>query len=389
MARSSWHSSAETKPRRRVALGAFRGRCAPSATMQAGRRACPGIGLAGAALALLAGALPAAAYIGGESGAYLRSPVGATAFSLAGAYSAAPTHLASWWNPAMLSTYRSRTAALGMGVRSLGRMESFGSFSFPIPTRFGMGVSLLYRGDPFIDEFYDENGEKLDTEGGAYTTLTLKTAVSYLINRRWSAGVGVGVYYQSLPTAIDLDGGLATSTVTGIGGFTLAVRYEPFERWTVSALMRNVGLSMDWEIESSDRGYGNVHSSDKPVPELVLGSRFTGSLLDRRFVWSSELVGYMVDGDWERLPHAEAQWHNGFEWQAWETFAVRLGLGEIMLNSSIYDDEPYWDRFTMRVAAGFGWDLQWLREGMLLNYSIATDKSGALFDQVLDVTYTF
>lgn len=289
----------------------------------------------------------------------------------------------------MLSTFRTRTAALGMGVRSLGRMESFGSFSFPIPTRFGMGVSLLYRGDPFLDEFYDENGEMLDTDGGAYTTLTFKTAVSYLINPKWSAGVGVGVYYQSLPTAVDNAGELATSTVTGIGGFTLSVRYEPLERWAVAVLMRNLGLSMDWELESSDPYYGSTQTSDKPVPELVLASRFVGRLLDRPFIWSSELVGYFVDGDWEQLPHAEAVLHNGFEWQAWETFSVRLGLGDITLNSSIYGDEPYWENFTMRVAAGFAWDLRWVREGLWLNYGIASDKSGALFDQVLDITYTF
>ncbi len=343
-----------------------------------------------AALVLALGVHTAGAYIGGESGAYLRAPVGATAFALGGANTASPVYLASWWNPAMLATYRSRTAAVGIGVRSLGRMESFGSFSFRIPPRVGMGVSLLYRGDPFIDEFYDERGEPIDADGGAYTTLTLKAGLSYLFNRKWSAGLGLGIFYQSLPTDVSESGMVDNSSVTGIGGFCLALRYEPTDRLALALAIRNLGLSMDWDIQSDDYGYYSTRAADEPPPEIALGCRFEGKLLRKPFIWTSDVIGYVFDGAWERLPHAEVVLHNGFEWQTWEVFYIRLGLGDLSLNSNLlYATPEYFETFTARVTAGFSWHMRQLREGLWLNYGIGSDKAGALFDQALDITMTF
>lgn len=328
-------------------------------------------------------------YLGGESGAYLRAPVGGVAFGMGGANTASPSYLASWWNPAMLGVYRSRTASLGMGVRSLGRMEGFGSFSFRIPTRVGLGVTALYRGDPFIDDIYDENGDPVDADG-AFTTLSLRVGLSYRISKKVSAGLGVGVYYQSMPTALNTDASLQTSSATGIGGFSLAVRYAPIDRLALSLVFRNLGLSMTWDIETGDSYWGPTQSQDNPLPEIALGSRFEASLLGRPLIWSADLVGYIWDGEWERLPHAEAVLHNGLEWHAWDIFHIRLGLGDLALNSGMFDsDSEYWEDFSVRVGAGFAWDLRWIRDGMWLNYGLSTDRSGALFDQVLDITLTF
>jgi len=269
-------------------------------------------------------------------------------------------------------------------------MESFGSFSFRIPPRVGMGLSMLYRGDPFIDEFYDERGEPIDVEGGAYTTLTFRAGLSYLLNRKWSAGLGFGIYYQTLPTDVTDAGTLDRSSVTGIGGFSLALRYQPGDRLALALAVRNIGLSMDWDIQSDDYVYYSTRAGDNPPPEVVLGSRFEGKLLGKPFIWTSDIVGYVFDGEWERLPHAEAVLHNGFEWQPWEVFYVRLGLGDLTLNTKLlHEPSEYFDTFTARVTAGFAWDMRQLREGLWLNYGIGSDKVGALFDQTLDITLMF
>jgi hypothetical protein len=72
------------------------------------------------ALILLTAASMAAfgsSMIGGESGAYLRFPVGASAFAMGGAWSAAPTALSPWWNPALTGSRKERAAAFGLGFR--------------------------------------------------------------------------------------------------------------------------------------------------------------------------------------------------------------------------------------------------------------------------------
>jgi hypothetical protein len=343
-----------------------------------------------AALVLLLSAGNTVGWIGGESGAYLRAPVGATAMALGGANSASPDYLASWWNPAILGMYRERHVSAGMGVRSLGRMEGSADISFRIPTRFGIGVCALYRGDPFLDELHDEYGELLD--GGSFTTLTLKAAVGFRMNRAWSAGLSFGFYYQNLPTDYAVDGSLVRSSVTGIGGFTAALRYEHSPRWAASVLVRNIGLDMDWEFSAEEGGevFAYSQGKDSPPPEFVLSSKYASKLLGKPFVWSSDLAGWVYDGDWKRLEHAQAAWHNGVEWRYWEAVHLRLGIGDLPLTSAFFNDaEYYWDTFTLRVSAGFSWELRQIREGLMVHYGITSDKAGALFDQALDITLTF
>ncbi len=348
------------------------------------------VALAALTCALLGSAVTALAWVGGESGAYLRAPVGAASVAMGGAGSASPDYLGAWWNPAVLPMYDSRHVSAGLGVRSLGRMEGNADLSLRIPTRFGIGVSALYRGDPFLDDLRDEYGEKLD--GGSYTTLSLRAGVGVRISRSWSAGVSLGLFYQSLPTDYTGAGTLVRSNVTGIGGFTLAARYEKSERLGLALLVKNLGLDMDWSLNAEEQGfeYSYAQVKDSPLPEFVLASRFQTTLLGRPFVWASDLSGWVVDGDLHVLDHPQGVWNNGVEWQFWDTFCFRLGIGEVPLEGSfVNDSKQYWEAFTMRVSGGFGWELRKLREGLQVHYAISSDKVGSLFDQALDITLTF
>ena len=342
------------------------------------------------ALALLLSAVHATAWSGGEPGAYLRLPAGAAAMALGGANTAAPEYLAAWWNPAMLAVYRQRQAAAGMGVRSLGRMEGLVDYSFRVPTRFGLGISALYRGDPFLNDLRDEQGDPL--EHGSYTSLTFKAGVGVRISRAWSAGLSMGVFYQSLPSDFTANGTLLRTSVTGIGGFTLSARYERSERLCFALLLRNLGLDMDWAFVTEDNGYEYTYANrkDSPPPEFVLASRFQATLLGRPLTWTSDVSGYLFDGEANAYEHPRGTWNNGLAWQSWETFQLRLGIGELPLAGSfINDSRHYWETFTLRVALGFCWDASMIRRGLTLQYAISTDKAGALFDQALDVTLAF
>ena len=108
--------------------------------------------------------------IGGLPGAFLRFPVGARALAMGGAQTASPGDLCTWWDPAMLSTKRNTQIALGGGLMSLGRAEGYSSIEFKISPRVGMGFMPLYRGDPSLDNLYNENEEPLSS--GSYSTPT-------------------------------------------------------------------------------------------------------------------------------------------------------------------------------------------------------------------------
>jgi len=330
----------------------------------------------------------AAAAIGGRSGAFLRAPVGATAFAMGGAGSAAPAYLCAWWNPALLSASRTRRIDLGMGVRSLGRMESFASMGFRIPPRVGMGIAVLYRGDPFLDDLHDAEENPLG--GGAYTTLTIKTGLSYFINRKWSIGAAIAICYQSLPTAINADNTLENSTVTGIGGIDLACSWKPRPDLSLALLVRNLNASMDWEITTTGFDMG-TRATDRVLPEFVLAGRLQRSLYGKPFIWTSDLVGYVFDGDWDRLERAETVLNNGFEWQTWETFYLRAGIGDLSIDSKLFDDaSEYFNRAALRISAGFALRFARVKRGELwINYGAATDKAWAGIDQILDVSYSF
>jgi hypothetical protein len=327
------------------------------------------------------------ASIGGLPGAYLRAPVGAEAAAMGGAAAANVGLLSPWWNAASLVDNRTAQAGLGMGVRSQGRTEGFGAFDFRIPPRVSMGFVLLYRGDPFIDGLHDENENLL--KSGSYTTLTLKTGLGFLATRTLSLGLSFGVYYQRLPTGYLENASLEYSSATGIGGFDFSTRWKVSNDWTLAIALRNVAAATDWQISSETWSY-NATINEKLLPEFVLASRLNGALGGSPLVWTCDVSGYYFDGDWKPLPHADAVIGTGVAWQRWKTFCLRAGLGDVAVNGSIVQNATdYFDTFSMRLTAGFGWDLALVRKGLSLNYAVASDKAWAGIDQALDVGYSF
>ena len=356
------------------------------------------------AAALLCGACATRAQTGGEAGAYLRAPADAQAAAMGGGQSAAPSYFASWWNPAQLSLMDKRTISAGTGLYSQGRTEGFASLEFKIPPRVGLGLGALYRGDPFLNDLYNASEEKLDN--GAYTTLTVKAALSYLIARRLSAGLSIGFYYQQLPTSY-AGTRLIYSDATAVGGFSLAAQYRVTDSLTLALAVRDfsplqilagapAGIAMNWQVSSStEQDYGSDEGSptsltDMVLPEFVIASSFHGLLAGYPLVWACDVNGYIVDGTFTRLYKMEAVLFTGVEWQRWNTFRLRAGVGDITINRDITSDwQYYWQNFAFKITAGFGVDLVAIRKGLTLNYALSTDKVWSGIDQKLDIVYGF
>jgi hypothetical protein len=358
--------------------------------------------------ALLCAAAGVSAQTGGQAGAYLRAPADAAAAAMGGAQSASPEYFSTWWNPAQLSLIDKRLFAFGAGLYSMGRTEAFTSLEFKLPPRVGIGLAALYRGDPFIDNLYNASEEKLNA--GSFTTLTVKAALSYLITRRLSAGLSIGFFYQRLPTSYVLTS-LTYSDATAVGGFSLAVQYKLTDSLMLAFIVRDVNplqlltgapasIAMEWQVSPSlEQDFGSADASgfgspsvitDMIMPVFVLASAFHSRLQGKPLLWTCDVNGYIVDGTFTRLDHMEAQLFTGFEWQRWNTFCLRAGLGDILVNRDIVSDWGFYTRnFSFKLAAGFGWDLAALRKGLVLNYAVATDKVWAGIDQKLDIVYKF
>jgi len=340
-------------------------------------------GLCAAVLCLTAWS-QASSSIGGLSGAYLRPSVGAAAMGLGSAFSAMPEYLAPWWNPAVIAIRKGNMASGGVGSRSMGRTDGYASMEFHIPPRAAMGLMVLYRGDPFLNNLYDENEKPLDK--GAFTSFTGKIALSYLVNRKLSAGLNIGLSYEKLPTSSNSDGSLAYSSSSGIGSFDLAVAYKYSEKLSLSLVAANLGSSMKWDINSD----WSPVIEDKPVPSFTFGSRYEGSLAKRPLIWTMDLKAYIIDGDWNKIPNPQMVVYSGWEWQRWDSFYIRGGLGDLDINGTILRDAAeYFSDFPVRITAGFGLDLSRYKNGLRLNYGVSTDKLWAGIDQQLDVTLSF
>jgi len=325
---------------------------------------------------------------GGLSGAYLRPGVGAAAIGMGGASSAAPQYFGAWWNPAYNAFAKGKTLSIGAGTRSLGRTDLFTEFDIKVPPRLGMGFLVLYRGDPFLDNLYNDdydNPQKLDN--ASYTTITGKISLNYFINRKLGAGLNIGINHQRLPTSIDDKGKWIYSSTTGIGSIDLALSYKRSERLTFGLVIRDMFSLMTWELE--DESYSPT-INDRPLPSFTLASHFSDSLFHKPLIWNTDLKGYMFDGEWNKLERPEAYLSTGFELQNWKTFYIRLGLGDILLNGDIFrDTDSYFSEFFCKITGGFSLDLANLRKGMVLNYGFATDKTWAGLDHELDVTFRF
>ena len=322
--------------------------------------------------------------IGGASGAYLRYPVCPSALAMGGAYSAAPLSCMPWWNPAAMSREKQRVASLGTGFRSLGRTDGYASLTFRVPPRMAMGLFVLYRGDPFLNDLYDENEQPLGN--AAFTSFTGKIALSYYISRKLSAGINISTLYERLPSGYineKIDYTYASSLA-----FDLAVLYRFSEQLTLTAQLRDAGAVLDWNFNSFN-DFDERHD-DRLLPSILFGSSFESKLLNRPFIWNMDMRGYLFTGEFKKIDRPELSLSNGWEWHYWEKVYLRLGIGELQFNGDMTAaPRYYWKNFTFRFTGGVGIDLGNLRKGLRCNYAFSTDKIWAGVDQQLGITYTF
>jgi len=343
-----------------------------------------------AAAALLCAGIwqQSAAQIGGQPGAYLRSPVGAAAFAMGGAQAASPEYLSAWVNPAMMTTIRQSELTVGGGLRSLGRSEGYSSFDFKVSPRVAMGFAGLYRGDGNIDNLYNENEEVVSS--GSYTTMTLKAAFGYILSKKIAVGLAMGYYYQRVPTGYGAGTSLTYSTATAIGAVDLALRIKPSTAWSLALLMQNIdifkvlsgkGVGIDMTFDGGTSDYFITTITDRIAPVVTLGSRYDTKLDNRPFAIVGDVNGYIMDGSGTKLDTIEVRLNTGCEWKEWDAFTLRAGIGDILLSARTLQVP----RFTL----GFGADLSKLHKGVTVNYGLATDRVWAGVDQQADFSFTF
>jgi hypothetical protein len=334
-------------------------------------------------------------YIGGLPGAYLRSPAGASMFAMGGAGSASIEQMCTGINPAMLVRLKTTQFHLGGGLRSMGRTEGCSSLEYKISPRVGIGIFALYRGDPFLDNLYNENEDPLNS--GSYTALTCKVGLSYLFTRKLSAGLSLGYYYQRMPTSYN-EAALQYSTASAIGGFDFAVRSLVTPNWACAAIFQNIDIlkvlsgksasvELNWEVGGESFNYA---IAEKIAPVAVFASQLTSKLNNRPFLWACDLCAYAVDGDFTKLERMEVRLNNGFEWRRWDAFFLRAGIGDFLLNQDAFSNsKDFWDKASPRIAIGFGADLSKIQRGVWVNYGVATDRVWAGIDQRVDFSYSF
>lgn len=323
--------------------------------------------------------------IGGETGAYLRYPVGAIALGMGGTASAQPQSLSPWWNCAFTGKNEKRKTTAGFGIRSLGQTDGFASFEFKVPPRVGMGLMILYRGDPFLDNLYDDNENRL--EHASFTSISTKIAISYIVSRKISAGFSIGILYEQLPSDF-VDGKVLYTSSTGIGSFDFAVSYKVMEELYISLVAKDIGAKLNWSFESAYT-YNTPHE-DQFLPSFILASSYTTRIKERKFIWNSEIKGYIFDGTFKKLDRPQGYFFTGCEWQYWNSFFIRAGIGEILINGDIVSDRSfYFKLFSPRITAGFSADMSRVYKGLKLEYGVSTDKIWAGIDQQLELTISF
>lgn len=325
--------------------------------------------------------------LGRYGGSYLRSPVGATAFSKGGAQTASAEYLCSWWNPALLAMLKQKKLTLGLGYRPMGRTDGYLAFEFPVPPRVGVGLSVLYRGIPLIKGLVDDQEYPLDD--CAYETFSLKVGFSYLIKRNLTAGFNISVLYQSLPTSFEDDGNIIYSSVAEIGGIDLGVRYIHNKKLSYGLVLQNMLAEFKWEF--TDENFSPIYQDTLPA-SITLGQELRTTFLDKSFIWTCDIIGYLFNSKFRSLERNHIVINNGFEWQRWEMFYIRAGIRDITLNSDIVrNSSRYKDHFTLAVTGGFLLDLTKALKGkdIKLNYGISTDKVWAGLDQQFDFVFSF
>lgn len=341
---------------------------------------------AAVALSLVIG-VSASSQVGGESGAYLRYPVGASALAMGGANTADPSYLAPWWNPAVLAQSKARSSSFGAGFRSLGQTDGFASLEFRVPPRVGMGFLLLYRGDPLLTDLHDINENRVAS--AAYTTFTGKIALSYYVTRKLALGTNLAIHYQQLPNDF-FNGSVIYASSTSIGSFDFALAYAWSKHLDLAVVLKNVGTTMTWNLSSADSYDYSLPVDDRVLPSLLLGSALQRTLYGKPLLWKLDMRCSVFDGSWKRLGRPEVALSTGLDWRYWQMVSLRAGVGDLLLNGDIVSDSREYGRtFSCRITAGAAFDLSRMHSGLVCNYGVSTDKVWAGIDQQLDITYTF
>ncbi|MCL2690550.1 MAG: hypothetical protein FWE57_11995 [Chitinispirillia bacterium] len=324
-----------------------------------------------------------------------RPPAGAWASGMGGAAIADPEYMISWYNPARLPLLRERRASFGAGMRSLGRTEGWASYDFRVPPRVGMGVSFVYRGDPFInnlyDGYYDDKGNvgfERKLGGASMTAASLSIGAGYYVSRKISAGGSVSVNYQSLPTA-PIQGSIENSSVTSIGGLDIMASYRMTPNLTLAGGVKNLMRHNSWFINVYDSDFNSVIDETVP-PIFVLASSHKTSLFERELVWNVDAQSYFFDGEGKYLGHPEMVIAAGARWKFSDELFLRAGIGELDISGGMRrDSREYWETFSPRIALGFSYDMKRFKQGAFFNYALTTDRVWAGIDQQFDITISF
>jgi hypothetical protein len=334
---------------------------------------------------------PLASWNAGLPGAVFRLPAGAWASGVGGAASADPDYMISWYNPSQLPQLRDRRASFGAGMRSLGRAESWASYDFRVPPRVGMGLSFVYRGDPFINNMYDgyySGGDVVEERalnGAAWSAASLKIGAGYIASRRLSVGGSVAVAYQSLPTTpTPYNSAIEHTSATSIGAIDIAATYKMTPALTLCASVKNLLSRNSWRIASYDGDFPPIIEETVP-PILVFASSHKLTLLERELVWSADAAVYLFDGEGAFIGSPELVIAAGARWKFTDGITLRAGIADIEISGGY----GYWDSFSPRLALGFSYSLPKLRKGAAFNYAVTTDRIWAGVDQQLDLTVSF
>lgn len=329
------------------------------------------------------------AQLQGWGGAFLRQPAGAAALASGSANTASARYLCSFWNPALLGNLKTKQLSVGSGYRSLGRTDGFICFESAIPPRMGMGVSLVYRGDPFLNNLVDDQEDELPD--ASYTAFALKTGLSYRLNRKMSAGLAIVVLYQRLPTDFTTAGKLIYDSETLLGGFDFAFRSVITKNSCVGVVWKNLFSVFKWELHTSDAGLNPIINDTLPAP-LTIGHELKTTLMKKKVYWNCDISGYVVNGLFHRLDHSACVINNGIEWENWDNVSLRFGVRDIVVTRDMLTHrDSYWALFDCAVSTGVSIDLTALLKNRVsaLNYGLSTDKIGVGVEQQLDFQMTF
>jgi len=331
------------------------------------------------------------ASIGEFGGSYLRQPVGSRGLAMGGAQTAAPQVHSIWNNTAAIPFLKKRELALGGEIRPFGRTGAVLSIEAPIRPRAGFALAVLYRGDPTLDNLYDEEENPIDN--GRYSTISTKLGLSYMVIKKLAFGINVSVLFQKIPSDYFSDGSLVYSTMTDIGSLDFSTCYIPSKKLSYGLTFKNIVGKLDWNIQSYSSALSEMAVDTLPLV-MTLGQQYTGSIADKPFIWNVDISGYVINSFFKPLRNNHLIINNGFEWKRWESFYFRAGLSDFELNSDLFNDsEQYGNAFSMTVSGGFMADVSKLmkikNKSLQFGYALANEKKFAGVNQQLDVVFLF